>query len=440
MYSKITLKHLYATVIPFIFGTSTLVQAQDSLLSIYELAKTNDLELKSDYAEYLANREAANINRGALLPQIEGTASQSHADTNTNGADSDTDTTAFGATLSQSIYNSNAWNTYQQGKVESERAELTYKISQQSLIVRVAEAYFNVLRATDQLETAESEKKAQEALLEQTKERYEVGLIPITDVHETQAAFDSAAATSISAEASLGVQYDGLTLITGNQHSNVLTLSDDFLPSTLSPDNSQGWVDIALKNNDTLQLSELSAKAANFQRKAVTGSKRPTVTGSLSYSDQRSDLSSNTTTTDTDTLTTTISLRMPFYTGGRLSAQERQAEQNAIRAEEDLRFTQRSTVQNVRSLFLQVSTDVAQIQARKQAIISNNSALEATKAGYDAGTRDIVDIVNAQRNLFQAERDYHDALYDYIINTLQLKQTAGTLEEKDLQELESFLQ
>lgn len=417
----------------------------DSLLDIYGLAKTNDHEFKSQYAQFKASSEAAAINRAALRPQISGTASASYADADTQGTtpqETETDRTTYGVSLEQVIINNNAWQTYEQGKVETKAALATLQANELSLMVRSAEAYFNVLRAQDQLETAKAEEKAQETLLEQTKQRYEVGLISINDVHETQAAYDSAVAATISAEASVGIQFDSLTVLTGTFHERIVPLKENFAASSPTPTSQQRWVEFALNNNYTLKASKLTAEANKLQAKAAKSNHLPTLTGAIGYTDDNRDIDTvgaTTTETDTDTATISLTLNIPLYTGGSLSALERQAAQTAISAQENYLLTQRRTIQNTRSLYLSVTSDIAQIKARKQAIVSNESALEATRAGYDAGTRDIVDVVNAQRNLFQAQRDYFDALYSYIVNTLLLKEAAGNLALADLEALEQVL-
>ena len=425
-------------------STSSLADGE-SLLEIYALAKANDHEFKSQEAIFKATNEAAAINRAALRPQIRGTVSGSHSNADTRGSTSqetDTDRLNYGLTLEQAIINNKAWHTYKQGKVEAAAALATYHANELSLIVRSAEAYFNVLRAQDQLETAKAEEKAQATLLEQTRQRYEVGLISINDVHETQAAYDSAVAATISAEASVGIQYDSLTILTGQLHTSIVPLQKNFTASSPTPASQKEWVDIALKNNYALQASELTAKATALQAKAAKSDHLPTLTGNLSYTDDNRNIDTEgfgNTSSDTNTASISLNLNVPLYTGGNLSALERQAAQNAVRRREEFLLTQRRTIQNTRSLYLSVTSDIAQIKARQQAIISNESALEATRAGYDAGTRDIVDVVNAQRNLFQAQRDYFDALYSYIINTLLLKEAAGNLIIKDLELLESSL-
>lgn len=415
-------------------------------MDIYALAQKNDHELRSDYAEYLAGTEAAAINRGALRPQINATASVSRTNTDTSGSisrDTDTDSNSYGIELTQQLLNANAWDTYQQGKAQALLAKATFDVSEQDLIIRSAEAYFDALRAIDQLQTDKAEEKAQATLLEQTRQRYEVGLISINDVHETQAAFDNARAGRINSEANVGIRLDQLTVITGKIHENIAPLREDFTVLEPSPKDKKAWVDFALANNLSLKASKLRAKASELGAKAAKSNHLPTVNGAISYGKAHSDTDTNPgENTDSDTATTTFSINfsMPLYTGGTLSARQRQAEQTLIRDQEDLLFTRRSTVQSTRSLYLSVTTGIAQLQARQQAIVSNESALSATKAGYDAGTRDIVDVVNAQSNLFEAQRNYLDTLYDYIVNTLSLKQAAGILQVSDIQALDASLE
>ncbi len=440
--SKITVQSICTALLcssPLSYGAS------DSLLHIYELAQANDHQLKSEYAQYLAGIETANINRAALRPQVTGSASLSDTNADTSGttpSETDTDAHSYTVRLSQSLINQNAWNTYEQGKVQAEIAKLTYDSNQQSLMIRVSEAYFNALRAVDQQQTALSEEKAQATLLEQTQQRFDVGLISINDVHEAQAAYDSAIANRISTDANVGIRFDALTILTGQSHNDVASLKKDFEATTPSPNNQQEWVDFALQNNLSLTIKDLETQAARYAAKAAKGSRLPTLTGSVSYTDNNQDrdtVGAGSTRTDTNTTAFSLDLSVPLYTGGRNSAAHKQASQTAISAHESFLFTQRNTIQSIRSLFLSVTTDIAQIKARKQAIISNTSALESSKTGYEYGTRDIVDVVNAQRNLYQAQRDYLDTLYDYIINTLKLKETAGTLQKSDLEALEKAL-
>jgi len=432
-----------------VFSTHT---HSDSLLEVYELAVKNDHQYQANLANYKASKEAINIGRSALLPQISGSASYSDTNTETNSSnsafdgESDTETTSYSVELTQAIINFNALNNYRSSKLQTTAAEVQLAADQQSLIIRSAEAYFDVLRAIDQLRTSQAEEKALSTQLEQTRQRYEVGLISINDVYEAKAAYDSTVASRLSAQVNVGITLDALTILTAKNHSSISPLKNDFSASYPTPNDKQVWIDAATKNNLALQVSKLNADVASYNAKAIKANRYPTLSGSISYGNSDSDRSGVSTgsgsgnrSDESDTTRFSLDLRVPIFTGGNLTARQRQSAQAQIASKETFLLNQRSTIQETRSLFLTVSTDIAQIKARKQAIVSNESALEATQAGYDAGTRDIVDTVNAQRNLFQAQRDYFNALYNYIISTLNLKQVAGTLNIKDLEQLEKHL-
>lgn len=428
-----------------LLNSQAIYANHDTLMDIYDLAKNNDHQLKSEHAQFLADSENANISRSVLRPQISGSAELSKTNADTRGAtpiETNTDALNYTVSLTQTLFNRNVWQTYQQSKIETRIAATQYEANKQSLFVRSAEAYFNVLRAIDQQKTAEAEEKAQATLLEQTQQRFDVGLISINDVHETQAAFDSAVANRINNDANVGIQRDALSILTGQLHTSIAPLIENFDVSTPQPSDQQAWVDFAIKNNLTLKTSELEADAARQASKAANSTHLPTLSGAINYTDGNSDIDTvgaGSNRSDTNTTVFNLTLSVPLYTGGKTSALRKQAAQNAIRAHEDFLLTQRKTIQSARSLYLSVTTDIAQIQARKQAIISSTSALESSKTGYELGTKNIVDVVNSQRNLFQTQRDYLDKLYDYIINTLLLKEAAGTIQLSDLEALEQSL-
>ena len=411
----------------------------ETLKEIYQLAEQNDHQLQADKAAYLADQESAAINRAALLPQIAGNASITDSTVDSDDADKeDIDEKAYSVTLTQSIVNISDWNRYRQGDVESQLAAVRYASAQQSLIFRVTEAYVNVLSALDQLTTAQATEKAFAQQLKQTRQRYEVGLISINDVLEAQAAHDSAAANTFAAEGNLGIQFDALGVLTGEAHNAIAALKPDYPVNPPSPIERREWVARALDYNYELMVSKLAADAAAYNTKSVTSDHYPTLSGNISYGNTDTEYSTQT-DTDTDVKSMGLVLSVPIYTGGNTSARRRQAYQNEMQAREEYLLLKRNTIQSVSALHLSVVTDVRQVIARKQAIVSNESALEAIQAGYDAGTRDIVDVVNAQNNLFQAKRDYFNSLYSYILNSLRLKEVAGSLASTDLDNLEQWL-
>ncbi|MBU2887658.1 TolC family outer membrane protein [Gilvimarinus agarilyticus] len=434
--------------------TATGSAQANSILDIYNLALENDPLLKADQAAYRAGLENKTIGRAGLLPQINASASYTISES-TSGATvsegvivddgsttSDTDVVSWSVSLDQALIDLNAWHIYQQGIALSDQAKAQYSADQQSLIVRVAEAYFNVLRAVDNLEATMAEEKALEQQLQQTKQRFEVGLTPITDVHDAQAAFDTAQAASLEARGQLGIQYESLEVLTGQAHDAIAPLSDEFPVVPPSPANRHDWVEFALENNFTLKATSAAANAAEEQAKAARANHLPTLSASASYTetDTDTDIYNNPyNRSDSEGHSFGISLQVPLFSGLRTSGSRRQAYAQAMQADENFNYQQRNVIQATRSLHLAVETGVARVKARKQAIVSNESAVKATQSGFEVGTRNLVEVLLAQRSLFQARRDYSNALYDYIIQLISLREAAGMLTPADIERIDSFL-
>lgn len=426
----------------------------DSLLQVYELALENDHQIQADTAAYKAAAEAITIGRAGLLPQVNASASISDttADRDTNNPFAfagtvDTDVTSYEVSLNQPIFNMAAWFGYQQGKALTKQAKAELGAAQQELIIRVSEAYFNVLRGIDNLQTSLAEEKAFQSQLEQAQQRFEVGLTAITDVHEAQAAYDGAFATVIEARGNLGIAFEEVEVLTGQPLGAIAPLIAEFPVTNPAPAAREEWVKFAIENNYALKASKLASKASRENARASKSAHLPTLAGILShsYSDSDSELPSSsglpisTVTSEDDTQAITLRLDVPIFSGFRTSGQRRQANQQYIQSNEIYRLTQRNTIQAARSLHLSVVTNVAQIRARQQAITSSQSALEATQAGYEVGTRNLVDTLVAQQNLYQAQRNFDNTRYDYIINTLRLKAVAGNLTPEDVMELNRWL-
>lgn len=437
-------------LVPFLFCFAPICYSagNETLLTVYALAQKHDHQLKSDYAKFLIDSEAVNINRAALLPAITGTAQASRSRTTNQVVSSihlpsnDVDEHRYGVSLKQNIVDFEAIRHYQKGKVQTALAAITYQSKQQQLIIRCAQAYFDALRALDQQRTAKAEEDAQMALLKQTRQRFSVGIIPINDVHEAKAAYDDATANTINANAIVNLKLDELGVLTGRQHTGITPLQANFNPQSPDPDTQQSWVDFALSNNLELQANKLAVDIARLDTQMTKAAHFPKLQGSVNYGSSSStidDKSATPTDNQSDEVVFGLQLTIPLYQGGELLTKKRQAAQNSILAQEQYLLSKRNTIQKARSLYSTVTTNIAQIKARKQAVLSNTSAFESSKAGYDAGIRDAVDIVNANRNVFQAQRNYLDAIYEYIINTLLLKQAAGNLHTDDLAVLEQSL-
>ena len=419
----------------------------DTLTAIYESAVQNDPVLRAARANFNADRENKNIARGALLPQLSISGDYTQSELNDSspivgmGGLIDSDTTSYSASLNQAIFDMPSWYSFQSGKALSESARAQFSADQQSLIIRVSDAYFNVLRAYDNLQTRDAEERAIQRQLEQTRERFEVGLLPVTDVHEAQAVFDDAAVNSLEARGALNIAFEGLAVLTGQDHKVLAGLTENFAATNPEPLSNQEWVDFAIGNNFQLKVAELGKDAAYNSAKASAAARLPKVSGRVSYFDSDSDGTRYTSPFESqqDGHSFVVSVTMPIWMGGSVDAQRRQAKQRSIASDEGYIATKRNTVQAARSLHQLVLTNTARVKARKQSITSADSALQATQAGYEVGTRNIVDVLVAQRTVYQARRNYSNARYDYILSMMRLKEVAGQLSPEDIYQLNAWL-
>lgn len=439
----------------------------DSLRDIYEQALANDAQLKAEKAQYLANLETEKVGLAGLLPQVSATYDYTDRDQETTGesfsvdggldggvsavqtrTDIDTSRKGYQINLNQPLFDLPAWFTFQSGKEFSRQAEATFAANQQNLIVRVAEAYLLVLRAQDNLEASQAQERAFDRQLEQTQQRFEVGLIAITDVYEAQAARDLAEVNRIVDENNVAVALERLSVLTGREHGNLHVLKEGFTATPPEPTDRAAWVDFALENNFNLQAARYAEESARQLARANKMEHAPRLSGNYNYADYETDgtlLRSPSTGFDTspdsslDESTWQIRLDVPLFSGGAVSANRRRAAQEFNVARENRINLSRNTVTNARSLHMTVISDVSRVAAREQAIVSSQSALDATQAGYEVGTRNVVDVLNAQNTLFAARRDYANSRYDYILNSMRLKEAAGLLSPEDILELDAVL-
>lgn len=447
---------------------ATAVHA-DTLRDVYELALKNDPILKSAEATFRADSEQEIIARSAFLPQIQGsmyendvesdrdaiavttsgggvggpTLSQQQTSTVTN-----TDTEGYSVSLNQALFNMPAWFNFQSGRKLTAKAQFELEAAQQDLIVRVAEAYFNVLRARDNLEASKAEERATLRQLEQAQQRYDVGLIAITDVHEARASYDSTVVRRLTDEGNVGTSMEALQVITNQSHGPLWALSKDFPVKSPEPAKRSEWVDFALANNKQLLAAQQGSDASLEAARAARYEHLPQLSASYQYTDEELEGTTRSTPASTfitnpdsesETEVISLNLQVPIFSGGRVSAQRRRAWEQYNSAREQTTFLERDTIRATRAQHIAVATDVARVKARKQAIVSTQSALDATSAGYEVGTRNVVDVLNSQRALYASIRDYANARYDYVINLLKLKRQAGILSPQDIFDLNAYL-
>jgi outer membrane protein len=458
---ELTLKKLPLLAALLFSASATMA---DTLTDIYELALKNDPTLRAAQANYRAGLESENIGLSGLLPQINANVNYTDSAQNTVGTnpfseitgvgvDNEVDAISkgWGVTLDQRLFDMPAWFTFEQGKKLNEQAEAQFAADQQDLVVRVAEAYFNVLRAQDNLEASKAQEAANKRQLEQTQQRFDVGLIAITDVHEAQASFDLSVATRLGDQGNLGVSKEALSILTGQAHYNFWTLVSNYPITNPDPMDKDQWVEFALTNNYDLKVAKAARDVSHNQAKSSKYEHMPKLTARLGYDDthtnvntienvQNAFIGSNSFENDVDGTSISITLSMPIYAGGAISANSRRAYEQYNASVENYAGTMRTTVQTTRAFHLTVETDVARTAARKQAITSSQSALDATQAGYEVGTRNIVDVLNVQQSLYSAIRDYANTRYNYIVNMLKLKQLAGTLSPQDIYDLNKWLE
>jgi outer membrane protein len=421
-------------------GMTSSVYA-DSLMEVYQQALQNDPATLQTKAQKDAAFIDIDKSRSSLLPQVSLSLSA-----NESFGDFERSTNSASVNLSQSIYDRSVWVALDRAELVASRADTTYANAMQNLIVRTVTSYFNTLQAQDDLEFARAEKRAIERQLEQTKQRFEVGLTAITDVHEAQAQYDTSVAAEISAQNAVETNLEALREITGAYYQSLNVLNTgSFSASMPNPNDINNWLKLAEERNLQLLVANTSVDIAKYDIKSARAGHYPSV--SLSANASTSDNGSIIISTDgvatpagrANTYGIGLNVSVPLYTGGRVTANVDSAKYSFIANSEERERIHRSVIRSVRSNYNDVKAAISRIKAFEQAVISAESALKATEAGFDVGTRTIVDVLNSTRNLFDARRNLSRVRYGYVTSMMSLKQAAGTLSEKDLSDIDQGL-
>lgn len=419
----------------------------NELARVYDLALTNDTQLRAAQHAYDAASEARPQARGALLPTLGAQASYGKVDQTTSFPDAnpprpdsvtDTNTNSWGVQLSLPVYDHSRWVQLSQSKDRVAAAQASLQAAQQSLALRVTQAYFNVLGANDSLRFAQAENKAISRQLDQAKKRFEVGLSAITDVHEAQARYDLTVSQMLEAEQQLRNAKDALAEITGGQTVDLAPLNEDIPLRGPNPNSVDAWIEAAQLGNLDLLAAQINANISKKDVRVNRAGHYPTLNlvGQYSEGEQNQPGIGN---LENESQTITLTLNVPIYSGGVTQSRVRQSRSVYEQRLAELEGTRRTVERQVRNAFQGVQTGVARVKALKQAVVSNSTALEASETGLKVGARTAVDVLNAQRELFRAQRDYARARYDYLISILQLKQAAGQLTQADLMEIDRLL-
>ena len=412
----------------------------ENLSDVYELALKNDPLLRAAEATYRAGKENKSQGIAGLLPtlSIGGSTNWNEYRVEEQLQDQYNSNSYYG-NINQPIFRLDKWFQFERGTALSESAEAEFAYQQQETMIRVASAYFNVLNSFDNLNAAEAEEKAIQRQKDLAKKRFDVGLAAITEVQETQAAYDLTIVSRIARQAQLDSAQETLTSIIGRDITLLSPLADNFEISLPDPLDRESWVSLGLKNNYQLKSAKLQRDAAQASARASASNHLPQVdlVGRISQSTSKQGkfggfIQNPLFGIEQDTRQYSIQFNLPLYAGGAISSARRQAYANYDRSKEQAIYTERSTIRDVRSNHFGVQTQVANVTARKQALASAESALKATEVGYEVGTRNTVDLLDAQKRLFQAQRDYASSRYEYVISMLRLKASVGSLSPNDL--------
>lgn len=409
----------------------------DSLLQVYQTAKVKDPIILKSKAQYDLFLEKINEADAALLPQVGFGLNAGYTEASEDSATNSN----YGASLAltQSLYNGSYWQQLDIAEKQATQYATIYGYAAQDLLFRSSTAYFDVLRADEAVKSVKANKRAVERQLEQTKQRFDVGLIAITDVHEAQAEYDRTNADLIFAENSLANSYYVLRELTGEDVLNISYLNTkNFDPQEIEGD-VKFWRNKALEHNLALHGRRISKELAKMQIELAETGHLPTLdfTAGLGYNN--ADYNAVRSDVDMSNGSIGIQLNVPIYTGGAITSRVKQAQYSYVMASEDLVQTFRSTEAQINSGYNNVRASLSSITAYEQTVTSSNSALEATEAGFEVGTRTIVDVLDATRNLYASENQLANARYDYILFMLQLKYSAGTLSEQDIMDVSSGL-
>ncbi|MGY9984015.1 outer membrane channel protein TolC [Citrobacter freundii] len=432
-------------------GFSTLSQAEN-LMQVYQQARLSNPELRKSAADRDAAFEKINEARSPLLPQLglgaDYTYSNGYRDA--NGVNSNA--TSASLQLTQTLFDMSKWRALTLQEKSAGIQDVTYQTDQQTLILNTATAYFNVLNAIDVLSYTQAQKDAVYRQLDQTTQRFNVGLVAITDVQNARSQYDTVLANEVTARNNLDNAVEQLRQVTGNYYPELASLNVDGF-KTNKPQAVNALLKEAENRNLTLLQARLSQDLAREQIRQAQDGHLPTldltastgvsVTASTGVSDTSySGSKTNSSQYDDSNMGQNkigLSFSLPLYQGGMVNSQVKQAQYNFVGASEQLESAHRSVVQTVRSSFNNINASISSINAYKQAVVSAQSSLDAMEAGYSVGTRTIVDVLDATTTLYNAKQQLANARYTYLINQLNVKSALGTLNEQDLVALNNTL-
>ena len=431
------MKRVLAVLVAGLFAGGA---AAADLMQVYQDAVANDAKFAAARAQYEAGQEKVVQGRAGLLPQIGASANTTWNETDAKpappGGSSDYNSNGYGVQLTQPLFDWQSWVQYKQGELQTALAETQFGLARQDLVLRVAEAYFNVLNAQDALSAVTQLRTAAAEQLELAKTSFEVGTVTITDVHEAQSRFDLASAQEIAAQNQLEVARQSLAQIIGTEPEPLAGLREGVALQRPQPENIAEWVTAAESGSFGVQAQQLAREIAAREVERARAGHLPTVDIVASHGVNHRPQD----TFDRSEATTIgLQLNVPLFAGGRVSSVSREAAALRMKADADLEDARRAAALQARQSWLGVTSGMAQVKALEAARVSSLSALEANKLGYEVGVRINIDVLNAQTQLADTLQQLSRARYDTLLSQLRLKAAAGTLGEEDVQAINALL-
>lgn len=433
--------YLPGFIVIFLTGISPVIYAQD-LLEIYELALQNDPVLKQANASQLAVGESKDQSIANFLPNVSATGISTLNRLNNKkftyqgiGVQEYSDNN-FNVNLTQPLFHWEHWIQLSQSDNQIAQADADYQAELQKLMVKIAEAYFNVLSAEDNLEFSRSEKQAIARQLDQAKQQFAIGVIGITESQQAQAAFDTATANEIEAVNNVDNQKEALAEIIGEQDITLNALGDKIPLARPEPDDISVWSSSAEVGN----FSIISAfNQMEFARKSIDLQRN----GHLPKLDLTASMGEYDTTSNFGLRGSTevvgLRLNVPLFEGGAVNSRTREAGYKYEQAKEQLTAAKRAVNRQVKDAYRGITTSISRVEALKTAVRSAEISLQSTEAGFEVGVRTLVEVLDEQRNLYRAKRDYSRTRYDYLLNTLKLKQASSSLAQEDMEQINRLL-
>ena len=453
-------KTLSTLIIAITSAVATTNAQADDLLSVYQQALLNDTVVLKAQAQYEIVKEDIYQARSALLPKISADARMSMSERESQQSQvtdggltffdttTETDSTSFGANLNMQLYHHDSWLRLGMAEKSAHQSDLNYQVAKQDLIVRVTQAYFNVLKAKDDLVFSQAEKSAIARQLEQTKQRFSVGLTAITDVHEAQSKYDISVTEEIRAKNAIFNAEEELRVITNVYPSNVFVLNTErFSTTTPAPNSADEWQKTAEAKNLELIAAKVGVEIAKKDISTAKAGHYPTLDLDAQWGSGKSQNTieaqgRNEKFDETpyfDDYSVGVTLTVPLSSGGAIQSSVRKAQQRYVLANQDMMQSHRDIVRTTRNAYNTVVAAISSIKAYEQSVLSAEKALEATEAGFEVGTRTIVDVLDSTRNLYNAKRNLSSSRYSYIQNVLLLKRAGGSITEDDITAINSGL-